>query len=72
MSKKIIQAFGGVHPMAAKMTEALGGPWPPTTIYYWSQQGYIPIRRQPDVIAAAAFHSILLDLADFAYTGAKP
>ncbi len=70
MSKKIIQAFGGVRSMAVKMTEALPGKeLAPTTIQYWWEQGYIPPLRQPDVMAAARFHGIEIEMADFAFAG---
>ena len=69
MSKKIITRFGGVYPMADKMTRALGRRVAPTTIQYWWTQGYIPIRRQPDVIKAAKFHGVQIRTAEFAFTG---
>lgn len=70
MSKKIILAFGGVRPMAVKMSEALPGKnLAPTTVQYWWEQGYIPIKRQPDVSKAARFHGIKIEPADFAFTG---
>ncbi len=67
MSKKIITRFGGVQSMAEKLTEALGKRVAPTTVRYWWEQGYIPIRRQADVAKAAEFHGIKIRTAEFAF-----
>jgi len=61
----IIQKFGGINPMARKMTEALGKAVPPSTVQYWSESGFIPARRQVEVMESARFHSIELAPADF-------
>ncbi len=63
MSKKIITALGGVQSVAAYLGVAS------TTVYYWWQQNYIPIKRQPEVVAMAKAVEIVIDPADFANTG---
>lgn len=63
MSKKIIKSLGGVQAVAAHLKVA------PTTVYYWKQQNYIPIKRQPEILSLAKNLNIALDPADFVNTG---
>ncbi|WP_445681010.1 carph-isopro domain-containing protein [Radicibacter daui] len=51
-TEAIIEAFGGIRPMAKK----LGAPV--TTIQYWKKAGRIPVVRHGDILAAAAANGI--------------
>lgn len=64
-SEKIIERFGGLSAMSAKMEKALGKPVPVSTIQYWAAAGYIPSKRQPEVMQAGRFHGIEVAPADF-------
>ena len=64
VAQKIIEKFGGLTQMSARMSEALGEPVPVTTIQYWGEVGHIPAGRQPDVLKAARFHDIALGPED--------
>ena len=63
--RRIIGLFGGIRPMARKMSQALGKRVPATTIQSWSDRGTIPSRRQNEVMAAARVCGIALGFADF-------
>ena len=51
-TEAIIEAFGGIRPMAKK----LGAPV--TTIQYWKKAGRIPVVRHGDILAAATANGI--------------
>lgn len=51
-TEAIIEAFGGIRPMAKK----LGAPV--TTIQYWKKAGRIPVVRHGDILAAASANGI--------------
>lgn len=57
--ERIVERFGGVRPMAAKMG------CPPQTVQSWKDRGVIPARRQSDVLAAAEREGIEVGPADF-------
>ena len=63
--RRIIGLFGGIRPMARRMSVALGRRVPATTIQGWSERGAIPSRRQDEVMAAARICGIALGFADF-------
>jgi len=44
----IIEKFGGVRPMARALNLS------PMAVQNWKRTGFIPARRQPEVIAAAS------------------
>jgi hypothetical protein len=54
----IIELFGGTRPMARVMD------LPPTTVQAWKRSGYIPARKQADVLDAAEREGIPLTPAD--------
>ena len=64
-ARRIIGLFGGIRPMARKMSQALGKRVPATTIQGWSDRDAIPSRRQDEVMAAARICGIALGFADF-------
>lgn len=51
--------------MARKMTEVLPNPVAASTVQYWDKIGYIPPRRQEQVLKAAEALSIELDRSEF-------
>jgi hypothetical protein len=53
---EIIERFGGIRPMAAKLGVAV------TTVQGWKERGHIPPGRIPQIIAAAAEHDIDIGL----------
>lgn len=55
-AETIIERFGGIRPMAAKINVAV------TTIQGWKKRGVIPAKRKDEIIQAAANHNI--DLQD--------
>ena len=55
LTEKIIDAFGGIRPMAAKLD------MPVTTVQGWKKRGAIPAARHPDIVAAAARETIAID-----------
>lgn len=62
---EIIERFGGIRPMAAKMGVAV------TTIQGWKQRNSIPAARADDLISAAKVHGVSLDgLSGFLPQGA--
>lgn len=58
-SRKIIQKFGGINPMARILDI------PPSTVQGWKERGVIPARRQVEVIEAARREGIAVSPADF-------
>lgn len=54
-AQEIIQRFGGIRPMAAKLDV------PVTTVQGWKKRNIIPETRRDDVIEAALEHNIALD-----------
>lgn len=54
-ASEIIERFGGIRPMAAKMGVAV------TTIQGWKQRNSIPAARKDDLISAAKVHGVSLD-----------
>lgn len=61
-TERIIEAFGGIRPMAAKLTV------PVTTVQGWKRRNAIPEQRHADIQAAAKTHGITLDPAELART----
>lgn len=59
IASRIIKRFGGIRPMAS----ALGVS--PSTVQTWSEGGFIPARRQQEVLAAAKDKGVDLSPADF-------
>ncbi|HLG90232.1 MAG TPA: mitofilin family membrane protein [Alphaproteobacteria bacterium] len=55
LTEKIVEAFGGIRPMAAKLD------MPVTTVQGWKKRGAIPAARHPDILAAAARETIAID-----------
>ena len=55
---RVIEAFGGIRPMAAKLGVAV------STVQGWKARGTIPASRHKDVRAAAGAHGVTLDAAD--------
>jgi len=62
---QIIKRFGGIRPMARKLTRALGQRVPPTTVQGWAQRGIIPASRQVDVLFAAKAEGLTLGPENF-------
>lgn len=58
-ARSIIALFGGTRPMAATLGLA------PSTVQGWKRRGYIPARRQGQVLAAARRLAVPLAPADF-------
>lgn len=58
-AERIIEKFGGIHPMARKLSI------PPSTVQGWKERGIIPAKRQPVVLNAAQESGINLTPADF-------
>lgn len=70
MSKELIARFGGIEPMAEKLSAVPGAKRvAPTTVRYWAECGYIPSKRHPEIIKAAQIHGIEIRDADFVNTG---
>ncbi|OWJ61452.1 uroporphyrinogen-III synthase, partial [Inquilinus limosus] len=61
-TERVIEAFGGIRPMAAKLTV------PVTTVQGWKRRNAIPEQRHADILAAAKTHGIALDPAELART----
>lgn len=65
---EIIERFGGIRPMAAKMGVAV------TTVQGWKQRESIPAARRDDLIVAAKVHGVdlgsLLDVSAVSESGA--
>jgi len=59
IAKQIIIKFGGPRKLAALLNS------PPTTIYSWADRGFVPARRQLEVLRAAARAGVDLTPADF-------
>ena len=61
-TERIIERFGGIRPMAAKLST------PVTTVQGWKKRGIIPQSRHADILAAAERESIAIDAAELAGT----
>jgi len=66
MTEQIIERFGGIRPMAAKLDT------PVTTIQGWKKRGIIPQPRHSEILAAAAREAIALDPNELAETDPNP
>ena len=66
VTERIIERFGGIRPMAAKLDT------PVTTVQGWKKRGIIPLIRHPDILAAAAREGIPLDADELAATDPTP
>lgn len=66
LTAEIIDSFGGIRPMAAKLTV------PVTTVQGWKKRGIIPQARHADILFAAARESIAIDPAKLAATDPVP
>lgn len=64
--EEIIERFGGIRPMAAKLGIAV------TTVQGWKNRGHIPENRRTEIIAAAATHGVDLGGAGVAPSPAAP
>jgi hypothetical protein len=62
MTEQIVDRFGGIRPMAAKLDV------PVTTVQGWKKRGVIPVARHPDILSAAARSGIAIDPAELAQT----
>lgn len=61
--ERVIERFGGIRPMAAKLDA------PVTTVQGWKKRGAIPPARHDDLRAAAARHGVELDEAELTAAG---
>lgn len=52
--EEIVERFGGIRPMAAKLDVAV------TTVQGWKKRDAIPLNRKDDILAAAAEHGVNL------------
>ncbi|MDB5396572.1 MAG: hypothetical protein JWM91_4078 [Rhodospirillales bacterium] len=59
---RVIDSFGGIRPMATKLSV------PVTTVQGWKKRGIIPQGRHADILAAANREGIALDPAELAAT----
>jgi len=66
VTERIIERFGGIRPMAAKLDT------PVTTVQGWKKRGIIPLTRHPDILAAAAREGIALDADELASADPTP
>ncbi len=66
VTEQIIERFGGIRPMAAKLDT------PVTTVQGWKKRGIIPLTRHPDILAAAAREGIALDADELAASDPTP
>jgi len=55
LTEKIVEAFGGIRPMAAKLDT------PVTTVQGWKKRGVIPAARHDDILVAATRETIAVD-----------
>ncbi len=62
MTEQVIDRFGGIRPMAAKLET------PVTTVQGWKKRGVIPAGRHADILAAASRAGIALTPAELAQT----
>jgi hypothetical protein len=60
ITERIIDSFGGIRPMATKLSA------PVTTVQGWKKRGIIPQARHADILAAAGREGIALDPAELA------
>lgn len=58
-AEHIISKFGGINPMARKLKI------PPSTVQGWKDRGFIPAKRQSEVLERATEEGIELSHADF-------
>ena len=65
IAERIVEKFGGDAAMSRKIEKATGRPVHPTSIQYWRKCGYIPVKRQPDVLKTAKAEDIPMGPADF-------
>ncbi|HTJ65579.1 MAG TPA: mitofilin family membrane protein [Alphaproteobacteria bacterium] len=66
VTERIIERFGGIRPMAAKLDT------PVTTVQGWKKRGIIPLTRHPDILAAAAREELALDADELAAADPTP
>jgi hypothetical protein len=66
VTERIIERFGGIRPMAAKLDT------PVTTVQGWKKRGIIPLTRHSDILAAAAREGIALDADELAAADPTP
>jgi hypothetical protein len=66
LTAEIIDRFGGIRPMATKLTV------PVTTVQGWKKRGIIPQIRHPDILSAAGRENIAIDPAELAATDPTP
>jgi hypothetical protein len=64
-AQRVIEAFGGIRPMAAKLEVAV------STVQGWKARGTIPDSRHEDVRAAAHAHGIAFEEADLTADAAE-
>ncbi len=62
MTEQVIDRFGGIRPMAAKLD------MPVTTVQGWKKRGVIPAARHADILAVASRGGIALSQAELAQT----
>jgi ribosomal protein S16 len=58
-AERIIEKFGGINPMARKLKI------PPSTVQGWKDRGFIPSKRQTEILNAAPEWNVDLSHADF-------
>ena len=63
----IVARFGGIRSLARVL-----GHRNPTTVQGWVVRGYIPARRQQEVLEAAHTAGVALSPADFFTSGVAP
>lgn len=61
---RLVSEFGGVRPLADRMTEVLGKKIAPSTVQYWVEVGYVPQKRVGDVLRVAEAHGKTIRQAD--------
>jgi hypothetical protein len=65
-TERVIAAFGGIRPMAAKLEVTA------STVQGWKTREHIPAQRRNDIVKAAKAHGIALDEADLDAAVADP
>lgn len=65
--EQVIAAFGGIRPMAAKLSV------PVTTVQGWKKRGAIPAARHEDILKSASEHDVVIssDLLESASDGSR-
>lgn len=61
---RLVSEFGGVRPLADRMSEVLGKKIAPSTVQYWLEVGYVPQKRVGDVLRTAKAHGKTITQAD--------